>query len=90
MLGQRVLQECWPSAQRWLTFISAEMELSGKGGVEIRGVDKHLALFCRHLVLLDLCHLFSKEATRKSDILYPLPFPSTPFIQVTLHLPQEL
>ena len=44
--------------------------LSGKGGFELRGVVKPLALFCRNLALLDLCHLFSRQATRKSDILY--------------------
>jgi hypothetical protein len=43
--------------------------LSGKGGFELRGVVKPLALFCRHLALLALCHLFSRQATRKSDIL---------------------
>ena len=41
--------------------------LSGKGGFKLRGVVKPLALFCRHLALLDL---FSRLATRKSDILY--------------------
>jgi hypothetical protein len=44
--------------------------LSQEGGFELRGVVKLLALFCRHLVLLALCHLFSRQATRKSDILY--------------------
>ena len=44
--------------------------LSGKGGFKLRGVVKPLALFCRHLALLALCHLFSRQATRKSDILY--------------------
>jgi hypothetical protein len=44
--------------------------LSGKGGFELRGVVKHLAFFCRHLALLALCHLFSRQATTKSDILY--------------------
>ncbi len=44
--------------------------LSGKGGCELRGVVKPLAFFCRHLALLALCHLFSREATGKSDILY--------------------
>jgi hypothetical protein len=27
-------------------------------------------VFCRHLALLALCHLFSRQARRKSDILY--------------------
>ena len=27
-------------------------------------------LFCRHLALLALCHLLSRQATRKCDILY--------------------
>jgi hypothetical protein len=40
------------------------------GGFELRGVVKPLVLFCRHLALLALCHLFSRQATRKSDILY--------------------
>jgi hypothetical protein len=71
-VGQRVLQECWGSAQRWLTSISAAMTsmLSGKGGFELRGAVKSLPLFCRHLALLALCHLFSRQATRKSDMLY--------------------
>jgi hypothetical protein len=42
----------------------------GKGGFELRGVVKPSALFCRHLALPALCHLFSRQATRKSDILY--------------------
>ena len=73
MLGQKVSQECWRSAQRWLTSISATMvsKMSGKTGFEFRGVVKPLALLvCRHLALLALCHLFSRQATRKSDILY--------------------
>jgi hypothetical protein len=45
-------------------------ELSGEGGFELRGVVKPLALFCRHLVLLARCHLFSRQATRNSDVLY--------------------
>jgi hypothetical protein len=66
------LQECWGSAQRWLTSISISIRsaLSGKGGFELRGVVKPLALFCRHLALLALCHLFSRQATRKSDMVY--------------------
>ena len=70
--GQRGLQECWRSAQRSLTYISATMAsaLSGKEGCALRGEVKLLALFCRHLALLALCHLFGRQATRKSDILY--------------------
>jgi hypothetical protein len=71
--GLTVLQECWRSAQRWLTSISASITsaLSGKGGFELRGVVNPLALFCRHLALLALCHLFSsRQRTRKIDILY--------------------
>jgi hypothetical protein len=70
--GQRDLQEFWGSAQRWLTSISGAMKsaLSGTGGFELRGVVKPLALFCRHLALLALCHLFSRQATRKRNILY--------------------
>ncbi len=44
--------------------------LSGKGGFELRGVVKPVTFFCRHLALLALCHLFSRQTTRKSDILY--------------------
>jgi hypothetical protein len=47
-----------------------ESKVSGKGGFELRGVVKPLALFCRHLPLLARCHLFSRQATRNSDILY--------------------
>jgi hypothetical protein len=38
----------------------------------LRGEVKPLALFwfSRHLALLALCHLFSRQATRKSDTLY--------------------
>jgi hypothetical protein len=70
--GQRVLQECLGSAQRWLTSISKAMgsKLSGKGGSELRGAVKPLVLFYRHLALLARCHLFSRQATRNSDILY--------------------
>jgi hypothetical protein len=42
----------------------------GKGGCEPRGVVKPLALFSRHLALLALCHLFSRQASKKSDIVY--------------------
>jgi hypothetical protein len=53
--------------------------------LELRGVVKPLALFCRHLALLGVfhlfsrqarrallavCHLFSRQARRKIDILY--------------------
>ena len=44
--------------------------MSGEGDFVLRGVVKLLALFCRHFALLALCHLFSIQATRKSDILY--------------------
>ncbi len=44
--------------------------MSGKGGFELRGVVRPLALFCRHLALFARCHLFSRQATRNSDILY--------------------
>ena len=69
---QRALQECWGSAQRWLTSSSAPMEskLSGKGGFERRGVVKPLDFLYRHVALLARCHLFSRQTTRKSDILY--------------------
>jgi hypothetical protein len=50
------------------------MTLALLGGFEfgfaVRGVVKPLALFCRHLAVLALCHLFSRYATRKSDILH--------------------
>jgi hypothetical protein len=42
----------------------------GEGGFALRGVVKPLAFCCRHLELLALLHLFSRQATRKSDILY--------------------
>jgi hypothetical protein len=64
------------SAQRWLISISSEMTsaLSEKGGFELRGVVKLLAFyFGRHLALLALCHLFSRQATRKSDIVFQRP-----------------
>jgi hypothetical protein len=47
-----------------------ESKVSGEGGFELRGVAKPLALFCRHLALIARCHLFSRQATRNSDILY--------------------
>jgi hypothetical protein len=43
--------------------------MSGEGGFELRGVVRPLALFCRHLALLALCPLFSRQATSKSEIL---------------------
>ena len=44
----------------------------GKGGFELGGVArvKPLAFCCRHLALPALCHLFSRQAARKGDILY--------------------
>ena len=62
-LGQRVLQECWGSAQRWFNSISNTMAstLSGKGGFELRDVVKPLAFFYRHHPLLACCHLFSRH-----------------------------
>jgi CHASE2 domain-containing sensor protein len=69
--GQRALQQCWDSAGSWCTSISVAMisKRSGKRGFELRGVVKPLALLvCRHLALLALCHLFCRQATRKSDI----------------------
>jgi hypothetical protein len=70
--GQSRLQECWRSAQHWLTSILATIKSDqpGKGGFELCGVVKPLAFVCRHLALLALCHVFSSQATRKSDILY--------------------
>ena len=46
---QRGLQDCWRSAQRWLTSISATITstLSGEEGFELRGVVKRLAFFWR-------------------------------------------
>ena len=44
--------------------------LLGERGFELRDVVKSLDLFCRYLALLALSHLFSRQATRKSDILY--------------------
>jgi hypothetical protein len=42
------LQECWRTAQRWLTFISTAiiLALSGEQRFELRGVIMPLALFC--------------------------------------------
>jgi len=66
------LQECWGSAQRWLTSTSNTMtsKLSRKGGSELRGVVKPVVLFYRQLALLACCHLFGRPATRNSDIFY--------------------
>ncbi len=44
--------------------------LSGKRGFELRGVVKPLTFVCRHPALLALCQLYSRQASRKSDILY--------------------
>ncbi len=65
------LQERCNSAQRWLTSISNTMasKMSGKGGLEFRGVVQPLAFVCRHLPLLAICHLFGRQATRQSDKL---------------------
>jgi hypothetical protein len=70
--GQRVLQECRGSAHRWLTLISDTItsKLLGKGGFDLRGVVKSLDFVYRHLALLARCHLFSRQVTRKSDILW--------------------
>jgi hypothetical protein len=51
------------SAERWLT-------RSVKGGFELRGMVKPLVFFYRHLALPARCHLFSRQATKNSDILY--------------------
>jgi hypothetical protein len=52
--------------------ISASMEskMSGKGGFEFRGGVKPLAFVYSRLELLARCHLFSKQTTRKNDVLY--------------------
>ena len=70
--GQRALQECWRSAQRWTTSLSKTItsELSGKGGFEHRGVVKPPVFLCRHLALLPGCHVCRRQATRNSDLLY--------------------
>ena len=47
-----------------------ESKLSGKGGFELRDVVKPLDFVYKRLALLSVCHLFSRQATRKSDILY--------------------
>ena len=45
--------------------------LSEKGGFELRrGVKLLVFFFGRQLALLALCHLFSRQATRKSDRVY--------------------
>ena len=47
-----------------------ESKMSGKAGFEVRGGVKPLAFVYRRLELLARCHLFSRQATRKSGILY--------------------
>jgi hypothetical protein len=44
--------------------------MSGKGGFEFRGGVKPLAFVYSRLELLARCHLFSKQTTRKNDVLY--------------------
>ena len=44
--------------------------LFGQAGFELRGVVKPLAFFCGHLALLARYHLFSRQETRNSDLLY--------------------
>ena len=44
--------------------------LSGEEDFKLRGAVKPLVFICGHLALLALCHLFSRQATRKIDILY--------------------
>ena len=81
--AQRGLQECWRNAQRWRTLISAAIyisvhcsenwclamtsALSGERGFELRGVVKPLAFVCRHLALLALCQMFSRQAADRQQ-----------------------
>ncbi len=50
----------------WGNWIGADRA----GDFWLHNVVKPLAPVCRHLALLALWHLFSRQATRKSDILY--------------------
>jgi hypothetical protein len=67
-----VLAPCTARAHLNLSWnaITIISELLGEGGFELRGEVKPVALFYRHLVQLAIYHLFSRQATRKSDILY--------------------
>ncbi len=71
--GQRGLQECWHSVQLRLTLISATIGLKQQGQRALQECwrsAQHWLIFCRHLALLALCHLSSRQSTRKSDIVY--------------------
>jgi hypothetical protein len=57
--GQKVLQRCWGSAQRWLTSISRnDIEDVGERGFNLRDVVKPVVFFHRLLVLFAAYHLF--------------------------------
>ena len=66
-----VLGHC--AALAHLNFQDNDIGTVGRGSLRastlLRGVVKPLALFCKHLALLALCQLFSRQATRKSDII---------------------
>jgi hypothetical protein len=42
--------------------------LSGEAAFKLRGAVNPMVFGCRHLALLAPCHLFSRQATRKSDV----------------------
>ncbi len=44
--------------------------LSDEGVFKLRDVVKPLTLFCSHLALMSLGHLFNRQTTRKSDTVY--------------------
>jgi hypothetical protein len=70
--GQRALQECCDSAGSWSASISGTMasKQTRQRGFELRGVVKPLVFVYRHLALLALCHLFSRQTKRKSDSVH--------------------
>ncbi len=68
----RGLQECWRTAQRWLTSISAAMtsELSGEGAFEHRGVVKPLVFLCRHLALARFNRAWERMKSKMGCMVY--------------------
>ncbi len=72
--GADGLQECWGSAQRWLTSILEPMRSAMLRQRALQEQDTAIKALLNaikeELALLALCHLFSRQATRESDILY--------------------
>ncbi len=60
------------SSQSISLAIASELSGTGEGGFELADVVrvKPLAFCCRHLALLALCHLFSRQAAKKGDLVY--------------------